>query len=88
MRFDVRMDTDEERNEQEEAEQRAADELGLRAAQRLAAIDEDVRIALDHAWWTGLRDGLETDLDRPVSLPRSPFSRAVMDQMYPNRSAF
>lgn len=82
------MGTHEEHQEEEERTQREADAMGLRNAQRLAAADNDVRSALDHAWWTGLRAGLEAQLERPVRLPRSPFSSAAIEDLYPFHGVF
>lgn len=82
------MDADELRDEEAEQAQHEADAVALAAAQRLAACDPDVREALDHAWWTGLRQGLDVSLDRPVSLPSSPFSSAAIERLYPWRSGF
>lgn len=82
------MDNSELHQEEAEAAQHEADAMALADAQRLAAADSDVREALDHAWWTGLRQGLEARTDGPVSLPRSPFSSAAIERLYPWRSGF
>lgn len=50
----------------------------LRAAQRLAALDPDIRLALSETWWVALRLGLQLDVTRPLELPADPFGAAAM----------
>lgn len=52
----------------------------LTAAQRLAALDPDIRIALSEVWWAGLRVGLAIAGDSPLSLPGDPFGARAMEQ--------
>lgn len=55
------------------------DASALLMAQRLAAADPDVRLALSHAWWTGLRQGIEAVHEGPLRLPADPFRRAALE---------
>lgn len=57
------------------------DDATLRLAQRLAAADVDVKLALSHAWWTGLRQGLEAAGSSPLKLPSDPFRTAELERI-------
>lgn len=53
----------------------------LYRAQRLAQADPILRSYLSHAWWVGLRAGLYAQTDRPVLLPKDPFSSAALAKL-------
>jgi len=57
------------------------DDATLLMAQRLSAADPDVRLALSHAWWTGLRQGLEAAGGSPLKLPQDPFRAAALEAL-------
>lgn len=52
----------------------------INAAQRLAALDPDIRIAMSEVWWAALRVGLAIGWERPVPLPNDPFGAIAMDR--------
>lgn len=58
---------------------RSYDETSIQAAQRLAAADVDIRIAMSEVWWAALRVGLVLGAERPLVLPADPFSAFSMD---------
>jgi hypothetical protein len=58
---------------------RSYDSTAISAAQRLAAVDPDIRIAMSEVWWAALRVGLVLGADRPVVLPNDPFGAFAMD---------
>jgi hypothetical protein len=57
----------------------AYDFPAIRAAQRLAALDPDIRIAMSEVWWAALRVGLALGSDRPLLLPHDPFGAKAME---------
>jgi hypothetical protein len=69
------------RDEQSRTHQgvRSYDETAITAAQRLAAADVDIRLAMSEVWWAALRVGLALGHERPVILPNDPFSGFSME---------
>jgi hypothetical protein len=67
---------------------KSEDDAMLRMAQRLAAADAEIRLALSHSWWTGLRQGLEAASDSPLKLPRDPFSSVELAVFRGDESPF
>jgi hypothetical protein len=55
------------------------DHAAITAAQRLAAADPDIRIAMSEVWWAALRVGLVLGAERPLVLPNDPFGAFSMD---------
>jgi len=58
---------------------RSWDESAITAAQRLAAADPDIRIAMSEVWWAALRVGLALGAERPLVLPNDPFGCFSME---------
>jgi hypothetical protein len=50
----------------------------LHQAQRLAAIDPDVRLALSSTWWVAVRLGMKLGSDAAVPYPPDPFGARQM----------
>ncbi len=52
----------------------------INAAQRLAALDPDIRVAMSEVWWSALRVGLRLGQEHPLLLPNDPFGARAMDE--------
>lgn len=58
---------------------RSFDEPAIQAAQRLAAADVDIRLAMSNVWWAALRVGMVIGHDRSIPLPSDPFGAFGME---------
>lgn len=55
------------------------DAQDIRAAQRLAALDPDIRQAMMEVWWIALRAGVTAAQGPTLDLPVCPFQSSVME---------